>query len=131
MTVRGLRNNNPLNIRKGQDWDGEVKVQTDKAFEEFECIHYGLRAAMKLLSNYINKHNCNTVRKIIKRWAPENENDTNKYIAIVCKELGGFDADKVITANKDFLCNLTKAMAYVECGTRIDIKHFRAAYELL
>ena len=33
---RGIRNNNPLNIRKGCNWKGERHPQTDKAFEEFE-----------------------------------------------------------------------------------------------
>ena len=30
---RGIRNNNPLNIRKGNNWQGERHPQTDPAFE--------------------------------------------------------------------------------------------------
>jgi hypothetical protein len=32
---RGIRNNNPLNIRIGNDWQGERKPNTDGAFEQF------------------------------------------------------------------------------------------------
>ena len=38
MVPRGIRNNNPLNIRKGNNWKGERPNQTDKAFEEFETM---------------------------------------------------------------------------------------------
>ena len=31
--ARGIRNNNPLNIRVGNDWQGERKPNTDGAFE--------------------------------------------------------------------------------------------------
>ena len=50
---RGIRNNNPLNIRKGNNWKGERPNQTDKEFEEFESMQMGLRAAFILLRNYM------------------------------------------------------------------------------
>ena len=50
---RGLRNNNPGNIRNSQrtDWQGEVdeSAKNDNSFEEFETIAYGYRALIKLL----------------------------------------------------------------------------------
>ena len=47
MTPRGIRNNNPLNIRRspGQTWQGECPVQTDKAFVQFRSMKWGIRAA--------------------------------------------------------------------------------------
>ena len=46
--TRGLRNNNPLNIRKGNDWQGETKG-SDPSFETFQSMAYGYRAAIKIL----------------------------------------------------------------------------------
>ena len=52
--TRGIRNNNPLNIRKvpGQRWKGEVlplrgsgEGAGDKSFVQFESLEWGLRAA--------------------------------------------------------------------------------------
>jgi hypothetical protein len=40
---RGIRNNNPLNIRIGNTWLGERPEPTDHDFEEFVSMEYGLR----------------------------------------------------------------------------------------
>ena len=46
MKSRGLRNNNPLNIRCSADrWQGMATTQTDKSFVQFETMGYGYRAA--------------------------------------------------------------------------------------
>ena len=65
---RGIRNNNPLNIRKGNNWQGERHPQTDKAFEEFESMQYGIRAGFKLIKKYMSGYNgltkkFNTIRE--------------------------------------------------------------------
>ena len=77
MIPRGLRNNNPLNIRHNKDvFQGEVKG-TDKAFKTFSTMPYGYRAAFVTLATY-NSRGWNTIEKIISRWAPPCENDTAK-----------------------------------------------------
>ena len=72
---RGLRNNNPGNIRNSDatDWQGEVPAskKRDKTFEEFEDIAHGYRALIKLLQNYRRKYGCQTIADFISRWAPE------------------------------------------------------------
>jgi len=82
---RGIRNNNPLNIRRSAaKWKGLVEHPTDKAFCQFMSMTYGLRAAFKLLHSYYYKHNCRTIRQIIMRWAPPSDgNDTEAYIGRV------------------------------------------------
>lgn len=67
---RGIRNNNPLNIRKGNNWKGERPNQTDPAFEEFESMEMGIRAAIKLIRNKIqgkgaNKKPLCTIRLLV------------------------------------------------------------------
>ena len=55
---RGLRNNNPGNIRNSDatDWQGEIPAskKQDNSFEEFEDMAHGYRALIKLLQNYRN-----------------------------------------------------------------------------
>lgn len=111
--TRGQRNNNPLNIRVGNKWKGLRQPNTDGAFDQFIATQWGYRAAFVCLKNYINKHKCNTVRKIIYRWAPPNENVTGAYINTVCKRTG-FSPDQEIKPNYDDLSLLVSAMAYVE-----------------
>lgn len=50
---RGLRNNNPGNIRLSKDkWQGLRERQEDKEFFQFVSIEWGYRALMRTLQNY-------------------------------------------------------------------------------
>ncbi len=95
MTPRGIRNCNPLNIRRSKDqWKGLAEAQTDRAFCQFKSLEYGWRAAFYLLTRtYYHKHRLYTIRTIIRRWAPESENNTEAYINNVSK-LTGIDPDE-------------------------------------
>ena len=88
--VRCIRNNNPLNIRRGAArWQGMSKRDDDPDFEIFETMAYGWRAAFILLGRtYYERYHLNTIKKIISRWAPECENNTKGYIAYVAKQVG-------------------------------------------
>jgi hypothetical protein len=56
-----LRNNNPLNIRKGgQPWQGQTG--NDGAFCIFESMEYGYRAAFRLLRTYNIKYKIFSLR---------------------------------------------------------------------
>lgn len=84
---RGIRNNNPGNIRKTPTkWVGEIDG-SDDAFETFETPLVGIRALAKILLNYARRRQLNTVDEIIDRWAPPNENDTDAYVAAVALAL--------------------------------------------
>ena len=92
---RGLRNNNPLNIRFSEynEWLGRVeKDKSDNSFEEFISLYFGIRAGIILLRRYIER-GINTPRLIIRHWAPSNENNTEKYIENVC-EWSGLERDE-------------------------------------
>ena len=118
---RGIRNNNPLNLRVGNNWKGEVSQPTDHTFEQFTAMKWGVRAAFVVLRNYIQRHKCNTIRKIISRWAPANENNTLAYIATVSQR-ANIQPDEVI--NVDNTCQmiaLLLAMCYVENGQEISL----------
>lgn len=129
-TPRGIRNNNPLNIRIGNTWLGEVSNPSDSEFEQFVSIQYGLRAAFCILRRYIRRYGRNTPAKIIKAWAPASENNTARYIEVVCKR-ARLGADDVIEyADVSQMVRLVQAMAYVEVGQNIDVKVIEESYKL-
>ena len=91
MLPRGIRNNNPLNIRRTakDQWMGLRAQQTDASFCQFESLEFGWRAAFYLLTRtYYHKYRLYTIRKIISKWAPPNENLTATYIQNVCRLTG-------------------------------------------
>ena len=109
---RGIRNNNPLNIRRseshqarlngrvstdvdkvnirrGSQWKGLSRTQSDPSFCQFETLEYGWRAAFCLLTKtYFARYHLQTIRAIISRWAPSCENDTSAYIQNVSRLTG-------------------------------------------
>lgn len=127
---RGIRNNNPLNIRVGNKWVGEVKDHTDPTFEQFTCMPYGLRAAFIILRKYILVYKLNTISKIVSRWAPTSENNTLAYIRRV-SDLMKYAADAPISYHdKQRMFDLVKAMSHVECGRPVDDIDIQAGYIL-
>lgn len=117
MTVRGIRNMNPGNIRLGESWLGLRTKQTDPDFCQFTSMVYGCRALLKLLRTYVEKRGCTTIRKVIERWAPPSENDTSSYVlsvAAACRR----DPDEVLNFEADPLLylDIAKAIARHECG---------------
>ncbi|WP_198588780.1 hypothetical protein [Alloalcanivorax mobilis] len=86
---RGIRNNNPGNIRRSADaWQGLSDTQTDTAFFQFRAPLYGIRALAKILRNYRDLYGLYTVRGIINRWAPPVENNTGAYVNAVAGAMG-------------------------------------------
>ena len=78
--------NNPLNIRYSgfNRWQGLCGER--KGFCEFSTLSYGIRAAAIILMRSYRKYDCDTVRSIIRRWAPPSENPTDEYIKFVCEK---------------------------------------------
>ena len=136
--TRGIRNNNPLNIRRSSThWQGARKEQTDKSFVQFETMAYGYRAAWKILQTYYETFRRNnqpfTVRNIISRWAPPNENDTEAYIINVLKlgSLGG--KEKLLPPSNASgygrLSRMIAAMTTIECGIPFGQVDMEAVYQ--
>lgn len=126
---RGIRNNNPLNIRRTREvWQGASAKQTDPAFVQFDTTAHGYRAAWKLLDNYclrfIRERRPFTLRNIIARWAPPAENDTESYIRTVVSlsKLGGNESiPRPYSAHHlDKTARLIAAMTCVENGIPLE-----------
>lgn len=114
--ARGERNNNPGNIRHGSKWQGLSIEQTDKDFCQFISPEYGIRAIYKLLQTYQKKYGLNTIKTIINRYAPPNENNTAGYINRASKEIG-IEADNSInTQLKNVTIPLAVAIVNIELG---------------
>lgn len=127
---RGIRNNNPLNIRIGNTWLGEVPNPTDSDFEQFVNVVYGLRAAFCILRRYIRRYHRNTIAKIITAWAPASENDTVLYISKVATQVG-IDPDATIHyEDTETMFSLVQAMAIQECGQRVSEESIEKAYKM-
>lgn len=110
---------------------GLVDVSTDKAFCQFISMRWGLRAAVIILKKYITKYECDTIRKIINRWAPPSENDTVSYVDTVCQRTCLKPNEKLKFTDKASLCSIILAMSYVENGGQyITFKDVIDGYEL-
>lgn len=122
---RGIRNCNPLNIRRtNTKWKGLRPEVTDKAFCEFVSLPWGFRAAFLNLRTYWSR-GWRTVDAIISHWAPPSDgNNTAAYIrrvkAYLREEVPRFCVDDPLPGmtalNTNVWCSLVEAMASVECG---------------
>lgn len=93
---RGMRNNNPGNLRRTKDpWQGLAEQQIDDEFFVFKSPIYGIRALARTLISYQDDHDLRTIGQIINRWAPTNENDADAYIKDVCTKTG-FATDETL-----------------------------------
>ena len=128
---RGLRNNNPGNIRRNSDVFQGEKTSSDKEFKQFKSMAYGYRAIFKILSNYYRNYKLDTIRKMIGRWAPENENNTKAYIKAV-SDYAGISADDPIYVNdREQMIRIVAGMSKGENGREADMSDVIAGWNLL
>ena len=128
-----MRNNNPLDIEKtkgGNPWQGEIVPSKDSRFAQFTSMAYGYRAAFKLLNNYQRNYGLDTIRKMISRWAPSNENHTEAYVKAV-SDRSGVPADgRTPSTNPDAMVPIVAAMSFVENGVEANIADVEAGWKL-
>lgn len=117
---RGIRNNNPGNIDYNlrTKWQGLVldADRKDPRFCEFKDATWGVRAICVVLINYQDKYGLNTVRGIINRWAPSNENDTIAYVTAVANAIGVKPDQALDLHTYAHLCPLVEAIIRHENG---------------
>lgn len=129
---RGLRNNNPGNIRQNSDnFVGEIKPSSDPEFKQFESIEYGYRAMFVTLNTYQKKHGLNTLRGMISRWAPPTDgNDTDAYVRAVSSRSGVPENSRITSTNKDVMVPIVAAMSRVENGVAANIVEVQRGWDL-
>lgn len=129
---RGLRNNNPGNIRQNSDnFLGEIKPSADPSFKQFESIEYGYRAMFVTLNTYQKRYGLSTIRAMISRWAPpKDNNDTEAYIRAVSSESGVPENSHITSTNKDVMVPIVAAMSRVENGVAANIVEVQKGWDL-
>lgn len=129
---RGLRNNNPGNIRNNSDrFNFEIRPSTDPSFKQFYTMYYGYRAMFVILRNYKKMYGLDTIRKMITRWAPPKENDTAAYIAEVSRASGIPADDPVNIDDREQMIRIVAAMSKVENGRPAVMSDVIKGFELL
>lgn len=145
----GMSRNNPGNIVRGVNYQGEV-FQDNGRFAQFQSWAYGIRAMIVLLRKYITSgssypNKCvttpqNTVRLIITQWAPPNsctnggtenpDSVVQNYINYVATRTG-FNQNQILKADQNTLRKLVMAMSYFEQGRDcVTAEQFNYAYTL-
>lgn len=121
---RGIRNNNPGNIRfnEANNWYGE-SGQDDKGFCRFGRPWQGYRAIIVTLATYQKKRLADdgsaidTVTEVIERWAPKTENPhQGEYIAFVLRELGIPKGTHIDCGEWYTACALARSIGQFETG---------------
>lgn len=119
--IRGLRNNNPGNIRiSNVKWEGKVprEKNTDGSFEQFCAPEFGIRALVMNAKNYQVKYNLWTPRAMIWKWAPPNENNSDKYVQDVVRifHQSSYEKARNITADTSFTMTDPELAYCMTCG---------------
>ena len=128
--TRGIRNNNPGNIRRNGDrWLGEIEGK-DRSFKTFESMAWGARAMFHLLDNYRIFYGCDTLEKLIGRWAPPVENDTEKYVSFVSERSNVPRNCKISTTNRNVMIPVVQAMIRMENGTDVSMVDIESGWQL-
>ena len=122
--VRGLVNNNPLNVKvnPGVDtWEGQIG-HDDLGHAIFSDPVFSVRACLITMANY-QRRGKHTLRQIFETYAPESDgNQPNRYAAFVGKRVG-LDIDVQVKLfsdedgriwNKDFMKRFIAAMLEME-----------------
>ena len=128
---RGLRNCNPGNIRQSKThYKGEKPHSTDSAFKQFETLEWGYRAIFMLLHTYRVRGYGDTIAKMISRYAPPFENNTEAYISRVCQQTGIDRDQRLNTLNSVQMIPIVSAISAVENGVKADEEVVARGWEL-
>ena len=129
--TRGMRNNNPGNLRSGYG-----QVGTDSGgYAVFPTREAGYNAAARQLVGYHNA-GLDTINAIVSKWAPASENDTQAYIASVVQSMNrkGFNVGAFSRLNlrdSGLLKALLDSMINHEVGTGAESYFTGSAYDTI
>lgn len=130
ITPRGIRNNNPCNIKynSANNWVGQRDPNGE--FCTFVDARYGLRAAYITIGNYYKK-GYRTIAEIIGRWAPDGAQIVSNYSYFVARGCGALSTEEIAIDDEDFMVKFLKGMVKFENGYNpYDCKTYSSAYKL-
>lgn len=125
-TVRGQRNRNPLNIKKGgrQDWQGTTGYD-NQGHAIFSSIELGTRASLRDLKGKIER-GINTIYKICDIWAEANISNYAGFVSNSSK----IPQDKVIKFEKETMRKIVYYMGIWESKYKLSAEQFETAWNL-
>ena len=114
--TRGMRNNNPLNLKSSTHnmWKG--KTGDSEGFVQFSSPELGIRAAARTLKSY-RKKGLTTITGIINRFAPGSENNPQAYVHSISQMTG---LNPNIPLKSSDYPKLIKAMGMIESRMDLD-----------
>lgn len=128
---RGLRNCNPGNIRRSKTkYEGEVRPSRDAEFKEFCSMAYGYRAIFVLLDSYRRRYALSTIRRLITRYAPPNENFTDGYVRYIVQQTGIAADQSIDTHNERDMIAIVAAMSRIENGVAAKMEEIEEGWRL-
>ena len=113
---RGLRNNNPLNIRynPNNDWIGQIG-EDEEGFSIFGSTEDGMRAGDILLNTYGRDYGIDTLSGLTERFAPASDDNDPVSYANYLSDAMGIKADETIDlSNPAIRQQLTPLIARLE-----------------
>lgn len=117
---RGIRNNNPGNIKAdGTQWQG--LTGNDGTFFIFRDMGWGCRALATSLVTMIGK-GFDTITTLIGEWAPSTENNTTAYIDSVSTDTG-IDPGTQLGTDPDTIASLCRAIINHENGSSLSAQY--------
>lgn len=116
--ARGIRNNNPGNIKysAANNWTGQTG--TDGTFSKFNTAINGFRAMARILKTYQSSYGLNTISKMAARWAPASENNVSAWASNVALGSGIGINDAINTNNRGQMIALMRGIVVAENGTK-------------
>lgn len=122
---RGLRNNNPGNIRWAKmfkQYGATPESSGDNpGFAVFPSMEEGVAQMRNQIGRYQTESKwgkIDTVRDIIAKWAPPDENNTKQYIDFVAKQLGVNPTDHLGLLTGKQVSTVMKAISVMENGNQ-------------
>ena len=100
MALRGIRNNNPLNLKYDENaWQGRTGQDAD-GFAIFALIENGFRAGVKNFVNNQRKLERITIRQYLDRFASDSkEVDKKQYAKFICDRIGVLESTLIVTVD--------------------------------
>lgn len=120
---RGIRLNNPGNIKKGPKWQGLAETQVDKVFATFKTPQDGLRAMSRTVMTYVTQRRArdnspiDTLREIADRWAPPSDkNNPVAYAKIMSSTVGVPPDLEIDPLNLETMVKIMRGIVLAENG---------------
>lgn len=123
------KNKNPMNIKKLDNdvWEGQIGVDRH-GHVIFSSWEYGVRAAAFTLSAYEQKHNVDTLEKLVSRFAEAKGKSHADYVTFLSNSLD-IKRDQKISLI-EYIPRLLRAMSKYESGLELPDELF-AGYDIV